>query len=89
MAHNTMNFRPDACVICGYGKRRNVQAFILSKIVGMEITTAKGNLNLPIRYKFLLEGGHEIEIDDRDEVEALREVLIYETERRGGRLIYI
>jgi hypothetical protein len=89
MARVYWNLRSDCCVIAGYGKRQNVQAFVLSKIVGMEIETDPTNFNVPIRYKFLLEGGHEVEIEEPDEVQALRDILVTDTEAQGGHLHYI
>jgi hypothetical protein len=89
MAQKHWNLRSDCCVIAGYGKREEVQAFILSKIVGMRITTDPTDYNKPIRYKFLLEGGHEVEIEEPDEILAMRDILIKETEEQGGHLEYI
>jgi hypothetical protein len=55
----------------------------------MEIETDPTNFNVPIRYKFLLEGGHEVEIEEPDEVQALRDILVTDTEAQGGHLHYI
>jgi hypothetical protein len=76
-------------VIAGYGKREKVQSIMLSKIVGMEITTEAPEYEVPIRYKFLMEGGHEIEIEEPDEIVALRDILLEVTSAQGGIIKYI
>jgi hypothetical protein len=89
VANKQWNLRHDCAVIAGYGKRDIVQCFILSKIVGIEITTDPETHTTPIRYKILLEGGHEIEIEDPDEIAQLREIFVEDTEKQGGHIHYI
>jgi hypothetical protein len=89
MASKHWNLRADCAVIAGYGKRELVQVIMLSKIVGMEITTKSPAHVQPIKYKFLLEGGFEIEIEDPDEIDAMRDILLDVTAQQGGTIKYI
>jgi hypothetical protein len=81
--------RRDCAVIAGYGKRKRVQGIILSKIVAMEIETEAPEYVKPIKYKFLMEGGHKIELDDPGEIAAMRDILLEVTGEQGGVIKYI
>lgn len=89
MAQKHWNLRSDCAVIAGYGRRELVQSIVLSKIVGIVITTQPPEYVIPIKYKFLLEGGHEVEIEEPDEILAMRDILIEVTEQQGGIIRYI
>jgi hypothetical protein len=55
----------------------------------MEITTEGPQYTRPIKYRFLMEGGHEVEIEDAEEIEKFRQILLETTEDQGGKLAYI
>lgn len=89
MADKAWQLRRDCAVIAGYGKRELVQSLILSKIVAMEITTEPPDYKTPVKYKFFMEGGHEVEIEEPDEINAMRDILLRITNEQGGLIEYI
>lgn len=89
MAQKHWNLHQDCYIIVGKGKRENILIIRLSDVVGVAVTAAAPKYEMPIRYKFLMRGGHEIEIDEPDEcIEAQLQLRDY-VEHTGGHTHYI